>query len=101
MPIYRLGDREPVLPDEGRFFVAPDAHVIGNCVLEDDVGIWFGAVLRGDNERITIGARSNIQEGAVLHTDIGFPLTVGEDCTSGHRAILHGCVVGNSSLVGM
>jgi carbonic anhydrase/acetyltransferase-like protein (isoleucine patch superfamily) len=101
MPIYRLGDREPVLPDEGRFFLAPDAHVIGNCVLEDDVGIWIGAVLRGDNERITIGARSNIQEGAVLHTDIGFPLTVGEDCTIGHRAILHGCEIGNSSLVGM
>jgi len=101
MAIYRLDGIEPALPSPDRFFVAPDAHVIGNCIIGDEVGIWFGAVLRGDNEAIKIGDRSNIQEGAMLHTDIGFPLTVGEDCTIGHHAILHGCEIGSGSLVGM
>ena len=101
MAIYRLDGRSPELPPADRFFVAPDAHVIGNCRLGDEVGIWFGAVLRGDNDPITIGARSNIQEGAMLHTDVGFPLTIGEDCTIGHHAILHGCTIGDGSLIGM
>ncbi len=101
MPIYALDDLRPELPAEGRYWVAPDAHVIGRVVLSADVGIWFGAVLRGDNEPITIGARSNIQEGALLHADPGFPCTVGEDVTVGHHAILHGCTVGNGALIGM
>ena len=101
MPIYSLDDVAPVLPEEGRFWIAPDAHVIGKVRLGADVGIWFGAVLRGDNELIDIGEGSNIQEGAVLHTDMGAPLTVGAGCTIGHRAILHGCTIGENSLIGM
>jgi acetyltransferase-like isoleucine patch superfamily enzyme len=101
MPIYALDGRAPSLPAPDRFWIAPDAHVIGAVALGEDVGVWFGAVLRGDNELIRIGARSNIQEGAMLHTDMGFPLEIGEDCTIGHHAILHGCRIGTGSLVGM
>lgn len=101
MPLYDLDGIRPETPAEGDYWLAPDAHVIGAVTLGLEVGIWFGAVLRGDNERITIGARSNIQEGAVLHTDMGFPLTIGTDCTIGHRAILHGCTIGDHSLIGM
>jgi carbonic anhydrase/acetyltransferase-like protein (isoleucine patch superfamily) len=101
MPVYALGPLTPELPAEGSFWIAPDAHVIGKVRLHEDVGLWFGAVLRGDNELIEIGARSNIQEGAMLHTDMGFPLTVGADCTIGHHAILHGCTIGDNSLIGM
>ncbi len=101
MPVYALGDLAPELPETGAFWIAPDAHVIGKVRLHADVGIWFGAVLRGDNELIEIGARSNIQEGAMLHTDMGFPLSVGADCTIGHHAILHGCTIGDNSLIGM
>jgi len=101
MPIYALHDRKPTLPPEGRYWVAPNASVIGDVALGEDCGIWFGATLRGDNERITIGARSNIQEGSTLHTDPGSPLTIGEDCTIGHNAILHGCAIGDGSLIGM
>ena len=86
---------------KGRYFIAPDAHVIGRVTLGEDVGIWFGAVLRGDNEPIVIGARSNVQEGSVFHTDPGHPVTVGEGCTIGHHAIIHGCTIGNNSLIGM
>ncbi len=101
MPIYALEDRQPVLPPQGRYWIAPSATLIGDILLGEDVGIWFGAVLRGDNERISIGARSNIQEGTTIHTDAGFPCTVGEDCTVGHNAILHSCTIGNGSLIGM
>ena len=101
MPIYSLDGNAPLLPEPGRFWIAPDAHVIGQVRLGLDVGIWFGAVLRGDNEPIDIGEASNIQEGAVLHTDEGAPLTVGAGCTVGHRAILHGCTIGANSLIGM
>jgi carbonic anhydrase/acetyltransferase-like protein (isoleucine patch superfamily) len=101
MPIYSLDGHAPLLPEPGRFWIAPDAHVIGQVRLGLDVGIWFGAVLRGDNEPIDIGEASNIQEGAVLHTDEGAPLTVGAGCTVGHRAILHGCTIGANSLIGM
>jgi carbonic anhydrase/acetyltransferase-like protein (isoleucine patch superfamily) len=101
MPIYALDGRTPSLPAPDRFWIAPDAHVIGAVALGEDVGVWFGAVLRGDNELIRIGARSNIQEGAMLHTDMGFPIEIGEDCTIGHHAILHGCRIGTGSLVGM
>jgi carbonic anhydrase/acetyltransferase-like protein (isoleucine patch superfamily) len=101
MPIYALADLAPQLPPPGQFWIAPGAHVIGNVLLAEDVGIWFGAVLRGDNELISVGARSNIQENAMLHTDMGFPLSIGSDCTIGHHAILHGCTIGDNSLVGM
>lgn len=101
MPIYALDDRAPTLPGDGRFWVAPDAHVIGAVTLGEDVGVWFGAVVRGDNEPIEIGARTNIQEGAMLHSDPGSPLRVGAGVTVGHHAILHGCTVGDNVLVGM
>jgi carbonic anhydrase/acetyltransferase-like protein (isoleucine patch superfamily) len=101
MPLYSLDDIGPVLPGEGRFWIAPDAHVIGRVRLGVDVGIWFGAVLRGDNELIDVGAATNIQEGAMLHTDAGAPLTIGAGCTIGHHAILHGCTLGENTLIGM
>jgi carbonic anhydrase/acetyltransferase-like protein (isoleucine patch superfamily) len=99
--LYALDGLAPVLPADGRFFVAPGAHVIGKVRLGEDVTVWFGAALRGDNEWITIGDRTNVQENVVMHTDPGCPLTVGADCTIGHGAIVHGCTVGDGSLVGM
>ena len=101
MPIYSLDDISPILPEPESFWIAPDAHVIGRVRLGRDVGIWFGAVLRGDNELIDIGEGTNIQEGALLHTDMGAPLSIGAGCTIGHKAILHGCTIGENSLVGM
>ena len=101
MPLYALGDIEPILPAIGRYWIAPNAVVIGRVRLAEDVGIWFGAVLRGDNEAVTVGRRSNIQEGVTVHTDMGFPATVGEGCTVGHQAIIHGCTIGDNSLIGM
>jgi carbonic anhydrase/acetyltransferase-like protein (isoleucine patch superfamily) len=101
MPVYALDGVSPILPNDGRFWIAPGAHVIGKVRLETDVSIWFGAVLRGDIEEILVGARSNVQDGSVLHTDSGFPLTIGQDCTIGHHAILHGCTIGEKSLIGM
>lgn len=101
MPLYALDDVAPDLPDADRCWIAPDAHVIGRVRLGTDASIWFGAVLRGDNESIEIGERTNIQEGSLLHTDPGYPMTIGADCTIGHHAILHGCVIGAGSLVGM
>ena len=101
MPLYRLGERVPQTPDPDRYWVAPDANIIGFVTLEDDVGIWFGATLRGDNEPITVGRGSNIQEGVMVHADPGFPATIGEGCTIGHHAIIHGCTIGDNSLVGM
>ena len=100
MPVFALDDRTPRLP-AGFCFVADNAILVGDVVLEEEVGIWFGAVLRGDNEPITVGRGSNIQELSVLHTDMGFPLVIGAGCTIGHRAILHGCSIGDNSLVGM
>ena len=81
--------------------MAPDAAVIGKIVLGEEASVWFGAVLRGDNEPITIGARTNIQDLTVIHTDPGLPVTIGADCTVGHRAIIHGCTIGDNSLIGM
>lgn len=101
MALYRLDDRTPVLPGPDQFWVADSAKVIGDVHLAEDVGIWFGSVLRGDNEPIMIGRGTNIQEHSILHTDMGFPLTIGERCTVGHRATLHGCTIGNDSLIGM
>jgi carbonic anhydrase/acetyltransferase-like protein (isoleucine patch superfamily) len=101
MPLYALGDFEPKLPAPDRYWLAPDATVIGQVELGDDVGIWFGAVLRGDNEPIVIGAGTNIQEGVMVHTDPAFPVRIGMHCTIGHHAIVHGCTIGDNSLVGM
>lgn len=100
MALYRLDDREPVLPD-GFHWIAASAEVIGAVEIGEDVGIWFNAVLRGDNEFIRVGRGSNIQENCVLHTDMGFPLSIGEGCTIGHQAMLHGCTIGDNSLIGM
>ncbi|MGA9665900.1 MAG: gamma carbonic anhydrase family protein [Gallionella sp.] len=98
--LYSLGERIPELRGE-RHFVADNAAVIGTVILENNVSVWFNAVLRGDNEPIHIGANSNIQDGAVLHTDLGIPLTVAENVSVGHQATLHGCTVGEGSLVGI
>jgi carbonic anhydrase/acetyltransferase-like protein (isoleucine patch superfamily) len=99
--LYSLDDLVPITPEGGRFFVAPGARVLGKVRLGEDVGVWFGATLRGDTEWITIGARSNVQDNAVLHTDPGCPLDVGADCTIGHGAILHGCQIEDGVLIGM
>jgi carbonic anhydrase/acetyltransferase-like protein (isoleucine patch superfamily) len=99
MPLYALDEVSPRLA--AGVWIAPDAQVIGDVCLGSDTSIWFGAVLRGDNERLSLGPRSNIQDGAILHTDLGYPLEVGEGCTIGHRAILHGCLVGANTLIGM
>ena len=101
MPIYALGEFQPKLPAPDRFWIAQDANVIGKVELGEDVGIWFGVTLRGDNEPITVGARSNIQEGVMVHTDPAYPVIIGSDCTIGHHAIVHGCIIGDNSLVGM
>lgn len=101
MPLYSLDGTAPETPPPGTWWLAPDAHLVGRVRVAADVGIWFGAVLRGDNEWIEIGEGSNIQEGCVLHTDMGYPLRIGTGCTIGHRAILHGCIIGENSLVGM
>ncbi len=101
MTIYALGADAPSLPEDGDFWVAPDANVIGKVVLGSGVGIWFGCTLRGDNEALVIGDGTNIQENCVLHTDMGYPLTIGRDCTIGHKAMLHGCTIGDCSLIGM
>ncbi|WP_438974249.1 gamma carbonic anhydrase family protein [Planktomarina temperata] len=99
--IYKLYENKPQCPEGGDFWVAPDANVIGKVRLSAGASVWFGATLRGDNEWIDIGAGSNVQENSVLHTDIGFPLTIGRNCTIGHKAILHGCTIGDQSLIGM
>ena len=97
--IYAL---DGIAPEIGAgVWVAPDANIIGKVVLEPEVNIWFGATLRGDNEVIRVGRGSNIQENCVLHTDMGFPLVIGADCTIGHKAMLHGCTIGDGSLIGM
>src|SRR5512137_910070 len=101
MPLYTLDGVAPRLPATGRYFVAPGAHLIGRVALEEDANVWFNCVLRGDNEWITIGARTNIQDNSVLHTDMGYPLTIGANCTIGHNVILHGCTIGEGSLIGM
>lgn len=101
MPRYDLDGVTPRLPADGSCWIAPGAHVIGDVTLGEDVGVWFGAVLRGDEEPIVVGARTNVQDLCVFHTDMGFPLTVGAGCTVGHRAILHGCTVGDNTLIGM
>ena len=99
MAIYQLGDDAPEI--DASAYVTDSACLVGRVTLGANVSVWFGATLRGDNERITIGAGSNVQEGTVMHTDPGHPLTVGENVTIGHQAMLHGCTIGDGSLVGI
>ncbi len=101
MAIYELDGQRPDLPADERYWVAESAVVIGTVRLKRDASVWYGASLRGDNEWVEIGERSNIQENCILHTDIGFPLTVGAGCTIGHSVILHGCTIADDSLIGM
>ncbi len=100
MPIYALDDISPKLPEEFHW-IAPTAVLVGRIIVSEGVGIWFGSVLRGDNEPISIGENTNIQENCVMHTDPGCPLTIGDGCTIGHKAMLHGCKIGDNSLIGM
>lgn len=97
--IYQLGDAQ--LQAEGDYYVAPTAAVIGKVILKQDASVWFGAVLRGDNEPITVGVGSNVQDCAVLHTDPGYPLVIGPHVTVGHQVMLHGCTIGEGSLIGI
>lgn len=99
MTIYMLDGHAPQIAEES--WIAPDANLIGKVVIENLVSVWFGCTLRGDNEPIIVGEGSNIQENCVLHTDMGFPMTIGAHCTIGHKAMLHGCTIGDGSLVGM
>lgn len=99
MSLYQLGDRVPAVHESA--YVAPGATVIGRIELHENSSVWPGAVLRGDNDPIIVGKGSNVQDGAVMHTDPGCPLTLGENVTVGHQAMLHGCTIGNNSLVGI
>ena len=101
MSLFTFEGEAPTLPEDDSHYIAPGAAVIGRVVLGREVSIWFNAVLRGDNEAITLGDGSNVQDGAVFHTDPGYPLTLGTGVTVGHQAVLHGCSVGDGSLIGM
>jgi len=101
MAVYELDGHGPDLPADGRYWIAETASVIGRVRLKSHASIWFGSVLRGDNEWIELGERSQIQDNATLHTDPGFPMVIGADCVIGHNVILHGCTVGDNSLIGM
>jgi carbonic anhydrase/acetyltransferase-like protein (isoleucine patch superfamily) len=101
MAIYELDGQGPDLPADGSYFIADTAAVIGKVRLKPGASVWFGAVLRGDNEWIEVGEGSNVQDGSTCHTDAGFPLTIGKNCTIGHNAILHGCTIEDGALIGM
>ena len=101
MSVFDLGKRSPRLPPGGEYWIAPNAMVIGNVELKQNASVWFGAVLRGDNDPIVVGENSNIQDLSVLHTDEGVPLTIGAHVTVGHKVMLHGCTVGDYSLIGI
>ena len=101
MTAYILEGSRPALPENGAFWIAPTASVIGDVVLGADSSVWFGAVIRGDNERIVLGPRTNVQDNSVLHTDAGVPLTIGADVTVGHMAMIHGAEIGEGSLIGI
>jgi carbonic anhydrase/acetyltransferase-like protein (isoleucine patch superfamily) len=101
MPIYEIDGQGPDLPADGNYFIAETATVIGKVRLKSAASVWFGAVLRGDNEWIELGEGSNIQDNCTCHTDAGYPLTIGNNCTVGHNAILHGCTVEDGALIGM
>ncbi len=99
MAIYQLGDHAPEIDPSA--YVADSANLIGKVTVEANASVWFGVTIRGDNERITIGENSNVQEGTVMHTDMGFPLTLGKNVTVGHQAMLHGCTIGDGALIGI
>ncbi len=101
MSLYAIDGVEPRLPPSDDYFIAPGARLIGHVTLGEGASVWFNAVIRGDNEPIIIGNGSNVQDGCVLHTDPGFPLTIGREVTIGHNVVLHGCTIGDGSLVGM
>jgi carbonic anhydrase/acetyltransferase-like protein (isoleucine patch superfamily) len=101
MAIYELDGQAPDLPADGNYFIAETATVIGRVRLKPGASVWFGAVLRGDNEWIEIGEGSNVQDGSTCHTDLGFPLVIGKNCTVGHNVILHGCTIEDGALIGM
>ena len=101
MAIYSLDGQAPELPADSRYWIAETAVVIGRVRLRQDASIWWGSVLRGDNEWIEVGERTNIQESCTLHTDMGFPMVIGADCTIGHNVVLHGCTIAEGSLIGM
>ena len=99
MTLYAMDGIKPQIAEDT--WIAPDANLIGRIVVEEAASVWFCSTLRGDNETITVGAGSNIQENCVLHTDMGYPLTIGKGCTIGHKVMLHGCTIGDNSLIGM
>lgn len=101
MGLFTLDGRAVTTPANGNFWVAENATVVGNVILEENSSVWFNAVLRGDNEPITVGEGSNVQDGSVLHTDPGCPLVIGKNCTIGHMVMLHGCTIKDGSLVGI
>lgn len=101
MAIYELDGEAPEFPADGLYWVAETASVVGRVRLGSDVSVWYGSVLRGDNEWIEISDGSQIQDNCTLHTDPGFPLTIGKGCVIGHNVVLHGCTIGNASLIGM
>jgi carbonic anhydrase/acetyltransferase-like protein (isoleucine patch superfamily) len=101
MPLYELDGVRVVTPGPGRYWVAPSAVVVGRVEIAEDASVWFGCSVRGDNDVIRIGRGSNIQDGSVLHTDPGYPMSIGEDVTVGHMVMLHGCTIGRGSLVGI
>lgn len=101
MTLYALDGIAPEVPENGDYWVAPGAHVIGRVTLAEGVGIWFGCTLRGDTEPVSVGQGTNIQENTVVHTDPGYPAIIGANCTIGHKAMIHGCVIGDGTLIGM
>ena len=101
MSIYEFEGNRPSLPEDGHYFIAPNATVLGKVTLGRMSSVWFNAVIRGDNDPVVIGDESNIQDNCVLHTDPGFPLTIGNRVTVGHLAMLHGCTIGDGTLIGM
>ena len=101
MPVYALGDAAPVLPPQGQFWIAPNAQVMGRVILKTDASIWWGCTLRGDNELITLGENVNVQDGSVIHTDLGIPVVLERNVSVGHLVMLHGCTIGENSLIGI
>ena len=101
MPIYSLGNVTPELPNDDEYWIAPNAVVMGRVILKKNASVWWGCTLRGDNDPIVVGENSNVQDGSVLHTDLGTPLIIGANVTVGHMAMLHGCDIGDGSLIGI
>lgn len=99
MTLYALDGIAPEIAEDS--WIAPDANLMGKIIVEEGASVWFGCTLRGDNEEIRVGTGSNVQENSILHTDMGFPLVIGAGCTIGHKAMLHGCTIGENSLIGM